>query len=309
MDALTDTAAKAPPHPLAEPPAISRDAAVSRIAAILRRERAERAARRAAAEPADGEEAIAESESDTASPAIAAEEDPLAPPAGWSREDLVIFFQLPAEAQAIIARRERERDRGLRRRLDLIGRESKALDAERERAARLLTALEERLATAPPADAAGEEMLTPRAEETLRAETREALAAQEQALARARQARELTALLHAIPEWQSREKLQTEAQELDRFLVRNGFGSDELADLYDHRAIVLARKAMLYDKLMQSKPLAEKKLAAAPSMLQPGSGAAKDGAPDRTRSALIQRYRETGRPEDAVKVIADFIRK
>jgi hypothetical protein len=310
MDTVPETAAAKPPrHPLADPPALTRDEAVNRIAALLRRDRAERAAKRAAAEaekPADDEETNTSPTADDET-----ESETVSAPPGWSREDLVIFFSLPPEAQSVIARRERERDRGLRRRLDLIAKETKALANERERAAVLFAELEAKQAAAvseTPESAAGDP-LTPQPEEVWRRQTREAIAAQERATQRATHLQEITALLRAIPEWQSRDTLQTETQELNRFLARLGFGRDELADLLDHRAIVLARKAMLYDKLMQSKPLAEKKLAAAPAMLKPGAAPAKEGAGERNRAALIQRYRETGRREDAVKVIADFMRK
>jgi hypothetical protein len=312
-------APRAPRHPLADPPALSREDAVARIAAIIRRERAERAAKQAADEAtpsattADGSEPALDLADESAAGTPA-------PPPSWSRDDLVVFFSLPPEAQAIIARRERERDSGIRRRLDTIAKDLKAMEDERAKAAQLLAELEQRLAALPPMDEAGlpspSEALTEapsdplqlQPEDTWRAKAREALARQAETLALLKRRREMTALLTAIPEWSESHARETEALALNRFLAAMGFGQDELGELTDHRLIVLARKAMLYDQLMRSKPLAEKKLATASPMLSPGAAPSRKSEHERRRSSLIQRYRDTGRHEDAVAVIADYIR-
>lgn len=307
MNKIETAARPAPRHPLADPPAISREEAVSRIAAVIRRDRAERAAKQAADKAKKQTEATDDSDLALDDP-IESDDGNIAPPPSWSRDDLTVFFSLPPEVQAIIARRERERDIGVRRRLDAIAKDSKAVESERERAAQLLTELEQRIAALPAKDATESDPLEAKPEETWRAKARETIAAQAQVIENAKRRREMNALLHAIPEWSAADKRDSEATALSRFLANAGFLDDELSDLTDHRLIVLARKAMLYDQLMRSKPLAEKKLAAAPTMLSPGAAPSKKSEAERRRDALIKRYRQTGRHEDAVAVISDYLK-
>lgn len=308
MTETENAARRAARHPLSDPPAISREDAVARIAAIIRRDRAERAAKQAAEKAQKHAEATDDSTAPFDVP-IEGEDDSPAPPPSWSRDDLTLFFSLPPEVQAVIARRERERDIGVRRRLDAIAKETKAVETERERALQLLADLEKRLAALPPKEqAADSDPLEAKPEDTWRAQMRETMALQKETLAKVTRQRELTALLHAIPEWNTPAHRETEAQALNRFLTQAGFKDDELGELSDHRQIVVARKAMLYDQLMRSKPLAEKKLAAAPTMLSPGAARPKKSEEERRRAALIKRYRQTGRHEDAVAVISDYLK-
>lgn len=298
----------APRHPLSDPPAISREEAVQRIAAIVRRDRAERAAKLAAEKAKKSAETVDDVDPPL-DPTIDNDDETPAPPPSWSRDDLTLFFSLPPEVQAIIARRERERDSGVRRRLDAIAKDVKAMDSERERATQMLAELEQRLAALPPKNEAAEaDPLIAKTEEAWRAQTRQRIDTQAKTIDATRRKRELNALLHAIPEWNESGKWEAEAQALGRFLAKAGFADDELGDVHDHRLIVLARKAMLYDQLMRSKPLAEKKLAAAPTMLSPGAAQPKKSEAERRRAALIKRYRQTGRHEDAVAVISDYLK-
>jgi hypothetical protein len=132
--------------------------------------------------------------------------------------------------------------------------------------------------------------------ERVRAEQRTAAAVAEQARAEreAEQAREIQAvvaehrkkLFEAVPEWESEAKPNFE------YAKSMGFSDDELATAYDHRTLILLRKARLYDELMSkgAEQIAEKKVTTA-KVLQPGS---RDNTPKRDRGAeerrkLIQR--------------------
>lgn len=56
-------------------------------------------------------------------------------------------------------------------------------------------------------------------------------------------------LMEAIPEWNSDKALfEQETNEIGQFLSTLGFAQEELQQFVDHRALILARKAMLFDK-------------------------------------------------------------
>lgn len=63
-------------------------------------------------------------------------------------------------------------------------------------------------------------------------------------------AREAEALSKAIPEWKDEAKAKTERSQIRDFLMKVGYDEKMVDNVSDHRAVVLARKAMLYDNLM-----------------------------------------------------------
>lgn len=77
-------------------------------------------------------------------------------------------------------------------------------------------------------------------------------------------------LLESIPEWQDEQVQTREGQEIANYAVSHGYSPQEAATVADHRAVVLLRKAMMYDKLMESgKPtIAQKVAKAAPTISQ-----------------------------------------
>ncbi len=64
--------------------------------------------------------------------------------------------------------------------------------------------------------------------------------------------REQELLLAAIPEWSDSTKATTEHRQLAEYGKSLGFTEQEVASITDHRAVVLLRKAMLYDKAKQT---------------------------------------------------------
>lgn len=81
-------------------------------------------------------------------------------------------------------------------------------------------------------------------------------------------AREREALSKAIPEWKDEAKAKTERSQIREFLLKNGYDEKTVDNVVDHRAVVLARKAMLYENLMAkvaSRKAAPAEQTAAPS--------------------------------------------
>lgn len=113
--------------------------------------------------------------------------------------------------------------------------------------------------------------------------------------------REHQAMLQSIPDWSDKAKFDAESADIRGFLANTGFNADEIGSLVDHRHVIVARKAMLYDKLMAGKPAVTKKVAEAPKPV-------KSTAPQTTKSKEAytktrQELRKTGRTEYAERAI------
>ena len=119
-------------------------------------------------------------------------------------------------------------------------------------------------------------------------------------------AQEQEALVAAIPEWKDAKKAQAEKAMLVQFGQKVGFTPDELKSVIDHRAVVMLRKAALYDQMMskrgQIKPVTNN-----------GPRPAKPGAAGRVRSnteamRAQQRLAKTGRVDDAADAIYKLLK-
>lgn len=69
-----------------------------------------------------------------------------------------------------------------------------------------------------------------------------------------------------IPEWKNQELATKEKREVVEYAVKAGYSPEIVARATDPVAISMVRKAMLYDRLMAKKPIAEKKVTTAPKM-------------------------------------------
>jgi hypothetical protein len=114
-------------------------------------------------------------------------------------------------------------------------------------------------------------------------------------------------LLERVPEWNDTSVLQREQSEMADYLRGEGYQDTELAQLFDHRFIVMARKARLYDVAQatgksKAKAVKGKAKAASPGVTD---------TPTRGRDYRKQRERlkETGRTEDAASLLQGLFDK
>lgn len=133
---------------------------------------------------------------------------------------------------------------------------------------------------------------------------RQALDYQQQAEAeKARQARvaeEGKRLQEKLPTWRDASKAQAEQREIAEVLVRDyGYDPSEVAEVLDHRAVLLARDAMLYRKQIQTK--AQQK-ATPPPAVKPGTPNPGPSVSDREK-ALQRELKRTGNPEIAAELM------
>lgn len=111
--------------------------------------------------------------------------------------------------------------------------------------------------------------------------------------------RERGALLAVVPEWSNPEVAKAEKQMVIEQGKKLGFSDDELAQAFDHRAIVALRKAALYDKLM-SKRAEVKPTQPTQKTIQPGSKVSAN--PDAAKKAQ-QKFKQSGNVRDAATAI------
>ena len=108
-----------------------------------------------------------------------------------------------------------------------------------------------------------------------------------------------------MPEWQDETKAKAEKSALRSYLVEQGYAEDEINQLSDHRNVITARKAMLYDQMMAKAKAAAKKVENLPQKVQrPGSG--QNVSIDK-RGQAFQRLQKSGKVEDAAAVFASIL--
>lgn len=115
-------------------------------------------------------------------------------------------------------------------------------------------------------------------------------------------AREKQSLLEALPEWRDTAKATAERTEIKASLQKAGFTEAEISGLSDHRSVVIARKAMLYDQLMSKKPEVQKRVTEAPKPVKPGATQQRNPKGDAYQKTRDQ-LKKTGRAEYAQSAI------
>jgi hypothetical protein len=117
---------------------------------------------------------------------------------------------------------------------------------------------------------------------------------------------EMQKLTAAIPEFADPAKGETIRNDIRAFGKQLGFSDQELAAVYDSRAVLTLYKAMQYDKLMASKPEVTKKVSQAPKAIKPGVAQSRDTNVEELKK-LKARAKQSGRVADAASVFERFI--
>jgi hypothetical protein len=115
------------------------------------------------------------------------------------------------------------------------------------------------------------------------------------------------ALIAKYPDLADPVKGRQESAALTRYLTESGYREQELSRLVDHRDFILARKAMLYDRLMASRDKVKETVAALPRVQKPGTGRVIRSGSGERRATLMNRLARSGRTEDAARLIEDML--
>ena len=113
-------------------------------------------------------------------------------------------------------------------------------------------------------------------------------------------------LAEAIPEFADPEKGESIRKQLREFGVKAGFSEQELANVYDSRAVLTLWKAMQYDKLQSAKPGITKKVSEAPKVIKSGVSQPRDSNSEELRK-LKARAKQSGRVADAARAFEKFL--
>ena len=120
-------------------------------------------------------------------------------------------------------------------------------------------------------------------------------------------ASEAEKLSQAIPEMSDPVKGEVIRKEIKDFARAIGWSEQELAQIYDHRAVLALYKGLQHEKLQKSKPVATKKVAEAPKMLKPGTTGKQTTAEQDAVKKLQQRLAKTGDRRDAARLLEKFL--
>lgn len=112
------------------------------------------------------------------------------------------------------------------------------------------------------------------------------------------------ALKERIPEWQNEETATKEKAEIRRFGLSMGFTENELAQIYDSRAVQVLRDAMRYNQLQTKRG----KVKQAPQGKSLAPGTPTPGEPQQLRKGkAMKRLAETGHIKDAQAVFEQIL--
>jgi hypothetical protein len=117
---------------------------------------------------------------------------------------------------------------------------------------------------------------------------------------------EQEALLTAIPDWKDAKKAQAEKALLVEFGQKIGFTSDELKNVVDHRAVLMLRKAALYDQMMSKRGNIKPVTNNGPRPAKPGAAGRVSNTTEAVRAQ--QRVAKTGRVDDAANAIFQLLK-
>lgn len=109
-------------------------------------------------------------------------------------------------------------------------------------------------------------------------------------------------LLTIMPDWD--DKVSKSVRE---YGLGEGFTSDELAGITDHRSMAVLRKAMMYDAIQKSQPAKKKVKADTPKYVKPGVAKSKSDVSAKKRSDKLKQLRKTGSVDDGASMIYDLL--
>jgi hypothetical protein len=112
-------------------------------------------------------------------------------------------------------------------------------------------------------------------------------------------------LLAKLPEWKDEARAKADKEALKNFLKTSEFDDQEISGISDHRMVLVARKAMLYDQMMAKAEAASKKVSNLPTKaVKPSSGEPQQLD---KRTSAFQRLSKSGKIDDAAAVFASIL--
>jgi hypothetical protein len=114
------------------------------------------------------------------------------------------------------------------------------------------------------------------------------------------------ALLAALPEWKDAKKAKLEKAMLIESAKSAGFSDEDLKSVYDHRLVLLLRKAALFDQMVSKRQGIKPVTNNGPRPAKPGAAGRVSTTNESMRAQ--QRLAKTGRVDDAADAIFKLLR-
>lgn len=260
------------------------------------------------------------------------------PPVSWTAEEKSEFATLPPATQQAILRRESERDRGISTRLQEAAERNRQLDAqlqqtaaERANFSQVLRAsiLQlnpelvkfqsvdwDKLAVENPAEWARQRQTYDSINNRMNAAIAQLQVLDQQSQQESQRRLsvyrqdEFNKLLTKMPEWNDNAKRDAENKELMSYLSKPdiGYTEQELLNIYDHRAVVIAKKAMMYDKMVAAQKSAQTKKVPPSNVRQLRPGVKPpQGAKEEADTAKARALRDNLRKTGSTQAAADYL--
>ena len=112
-------------------------------------------------------------------------------------------------------------------------------------------------------------------------------------------------LTTVLPEYSDPVKGETLRSDMRKFAKDLGFSDQDLSMVRDHRQVMTLYKAMMYDKLQQSKPSVNKRVNEAPKNVRTGNNQEKVGSD--TYKQQSNQLRQSGKIKDAAALFENFL--
>jgi hypothetical protein len=114
------------------------------------------------------------------------------------------------------------------------------------------------------------------------------------------------ALLAALPEWKDSKKAKAEKALVIESAKAAGFSDEDLKSVYDHRLVLLLRKAALFDQMVSKRQGIKPVVNNGPRTAKPGAAGRVSTTTEGTRAK--QRLAKTGRIDDAASAIEHLLK-
>lgn len=141
---------------------------------------------------------------------------------------------------------------------------------------------------------------------------KQALVEQQQAEERAEAEKTLEAerskLLEALPDWRDADKARAEKAKIVEYATgKLGFSVEEISDIYDARAVVALRKAMMFDELMSKRDQMRPKIIQKAKPMRGGAASTPNSAKVVASKNALSRLANSGSHKDAAAVFEQFL--
>lgn len=135
-------------------------------------------------------------------------------------------------------------------------------------------------------------------------QTKERTAAEQQETEKETRAKEWQATLEAMPELKDSKRLQSFVSDIQTFVPQWGYGPQEIAQIgTDHRAVVVLKKAIAWEKLQANKPKVAAKVEGRPPVQRGGTRPTPEAARAKDSRAAMDRLKSSGSLRDGVAAL------